>query len=223
MAAPALRTVRLSGTESAPTWRGRLHLLAAVVAAPLCAELIWRQRTVPMAAYAVALFSLFAVSACYHLLPVSTERRLALRRLDHLMIYLYMAAAYAPYCLYVVRGKLGWVVLTMSWVGIAAGIATKVFAFNRSRVVSGVLYVVVGWLAVVTLPEAFDRLSPASLRLLFALGALYSGGSLVLLFRRPDPVPDVFGYHEVWHGAVVLACACYFAVLWSLPTSFVHG
>lgn len=170
-----------------------------------------------MAAYGAALVALFAASVGYHLLRVSDRRRNVLRRIDHVMIFVYMAAAYAPFCSYVVHGRLGWIVLSMSWAGAAAGIGAKLLAFQRSRIVSGALYILIGWLAIVTLPEAVQRLDPPGLGLLAATGIFYTGGALVLFARRPDPLPHVFGYHEVWHAAVVLASACYFLVLWGLP------
>lgn len=216
MVSPGLRTVRLSGTDSAPRWRGRLHLVAAVAAVPAAAAIAWRRPTPAIAFYGVALFGLFAVSAGYHLLPVSARTRQILRRADHVMIYLYMAAAYTPWCLYAVGGTLGWVVLGASWAGVAAGIGVKLAAFERARTVSGVLYGAIGSLAVVTLPAAFSRMGGAGIGLLVATGALYAGGVLTLAARRPDPAPAVFGYHEVWHAAVVAAGACYFALIWSV-------
>lgn len=217
MVSPGLRTVRLSGTDTAPRWRGRLHLGAAVAAVPAAAALVWRRPTPAMAAYGAALVALFALSAGYHLLPVSPSRRQVLRRADHAMIYLYMAAAYTPWCLYAVGGTAGWVVLGLAWAGAAAGIAVKAVAFHRSRAVSGVLYMAVGWLSAATIPGAAGTIGPAGLALLMGTGAFYMGGAVVLLKQRPDPRPDVFGYHEVWHAAVVAACACYFALLWTLP------
>lgn len=188
-----------------------------MIAVPAAAAAVWRRPTLVTAAYGVTLVALFAVSAGYHLLPVSPRVRQVLRRADHAMIYLYMAAAYAPWCLYAVGGTLGWAVLGLAWAGAAAGIAVKAMVFHRSRALSGVLYMAIGWLSVVTIPGAAANLGPMGLGLLFATGAFYMGGALVLLQRRPDPIPDVFGYHEIWHAAVVVACACYFALLWTLP------
>jgi hemolysin III len=75
---------------------------------------------------------------------------------------------------------------------------------------------VLGWEAVMTLPRASHTLRPGELALLGAMGALYTGGAVVLARRRPDPVPHLFGYHEVWHAAVVVASACFYLLLWLL-------
>jgi hemolysin III len=109
------------------------------------------------------------------------------------------------------------VVLVLVWVGAAIGVAIKMFGFHRTRLTGTVLYFLLGWLGAMNLPGAARALGPTEIGLLVAMGVLYSGGAVVLCTRRPDPVPHVFGYHEVWHASVVLASACYFAVIWGLP------
>lgn len=210
------RTERLTGTPAAPRWRGRLHLFALALAVPTAAALVWHNPAPEAALYAVALVALFAVSTAYHLLPLSPARRHLLRRADHATIYLYIAAAYGPYCHWAVRGALGWVVLGVVWTGAGLGVAVKGLDFRRTHAFSGVLYLVLGWTAVITLPRAGRVLDGVDLGLLVTMGALYTAGAAVLARRRPDPAPLVFGYHEVWHAAVVLATACYVVVVWRL-------
>ena len=209
--------VRLSGTDLSPRWRGRLHLGAFLLSGPAASTLIWREHSTPVTVYAVSLVVMYGVSAGYHLLPLSPLRRNRMRRADHAMIYVFTAGSYTPFCLRVVDGSLGIAVLALVWAGAAAGVAMKVFGFHRSHISGSILYVALGWLAVVTLPGAARTLGPIQLGLLMTMGALYSVGVVVLFTRRPDPVPHVFGYHEVWHASVVLASACYFAVIWGLP------
>lgn len=213
----APRATRLSGSESAPRWRGRLHLAALTAAVPATSLLVWRDRSPAAAIYGAGLVALFTVSTCYHLLRLSPARRGLLRRADHATIYLYMAAAYTPFCLAAVRGTLGWVVLGLAWAGAAAGVAMKLGDLQRTRVAAGALYMMLGWLAVVTLPDIVNTLDATELALLVASGITYTTGAAVLAARWPDPVPDVFGYHEVWHVSVVIATACYFAVIWGMP------
>jgi hemolysin III len=179
--------------------------------------LIWHDRNPAIALYAVSLVALYAVSSGYHLLPMSATRRALMRRADHAMIYVFTAASYTPFCVRAVRGWFGVAVLGLVWVGAAVGVAIKVFGFHRSQMSGSVLYLMLGWLGVITLPAAARTLGSAQLGLLLTMGALYSAGVVVLFTRRPDPVPHVFGYHEVWHTSVVLASACYFAVIWGLP------
>jgi hemolysin III len=67
-----------------------------------------------------------------------------------------------------------------------------------------------------SLPDAFRVLNPAELGLMWSFALLYTIGSVVLSRRWPDPFPETFGYHEVWHSMVVAAAACYWYVLWAL-------
>ena len=209
--------VRMTGTESAPLWRGRLHLAAFVLAVPAAVAVAWREQAIAVDVYALALMGLFGTSSAYHLWPMPAGRRQVIRRMDHAMIYLYIAAAYTPFCLDVLRGTLGEVVLALVWCGAAAGMFVKLLAFRRINAVAGALYLVLGWIAALTLPELFRRLGAVDVTLMVVMGLLYTGGVVVLALRTPDPLPKVFGYHEVWHAAVVLACACYFVVIWNLP------
>ena len=211
------RVLRMSGTPAAPRWRGRLHLAAFVIAVPAGIGLAWHQHGIAVVVYVVSLTCLFGVSASYHLLPMSPGRRRFARQVDHAMIYVYIAAAYGPFCLDVMGGRAGRMVLSVVWLGAAVGISTKVVAFRGSRFVSAALYLVLGWIAVFALPEAAHRMGTVDLALLLFMGLLYTAGAVVLARHAPDPVPDVFGYHEVWHAAVVLACACYFVVVWTMP------
>jgi hemolysin III len=78
---------------------------------------------------------------------------------------------------------------------------------------TGTLYVVLGWLAVLALPQLVRRLPTAATALMVVGGLLYTVGALVLARRRPDPAPAVFGYHEVWHAFMVAAAACHYAMI----------
>jgi hemolysin III len=170
--------------------------------------------------YAVTLAALYGVSAAYHLLPMTIEARYWMRRVDHAVIYVFIAGAFTPMCLLVAPGTNGKVLVALAWIGAAVGVTIKMVNLERTRVLGGTLYILLGWLAMAVLPAMLHRLDAVQLSLLFVQGALYTLGALVLVIRRPDPYPDVFGYHEVWHAMVVVATACYFLVLWSL---FAHA
>lgn len=203
-----------------PRLRGWIHLGAAVAALPAGAVLSVRASgeglAAPVAVYSAAMVMLFGVSAAYHLVPMPAEMLRVMRRADHATIFVFIAACYTPWCALVVRGTLGEVVLAIAWTGAGMGLAGKLAGFARLRSLTGALYLVLGWVGVVTLPDAFAVLSPAQLGLTFSLALLYTAGAAVLVFRRPDPSPAVFGYHEVWHSMVVGGAACYWLVMWGL-------
>lgn len=217
LAPPVRRVLRLSGIDACPRWRGRLHLGAFVVALPSAAMLLAHRPSAGVALYVIGLMVLFGVSSAYHLLPVSPALRRQLRLADHATIYLFIAACYTPFCLAAVKGPVGQVMLGVAWLGALSGAALKLTRFDRHPVTGAGLYLVLGWLLVAVAPGVIGRLGTGQLILLAATGIGYTAGSVVLFTRRPDPLPHLFGYHEVWHAAVVVSTACYFAVIWSLP------
>ena len=136
-----------------------------------------------------------------------------MQRLDHSMIYLLIAGTYVPICLLVLPPGWGIPILAVLGVAAVAGIVMKHVAFHRTRYVSGALYPVMGWLALVALPVLVDRLTPVQLALIVAGGVAYTVGFPILLIRRPNPWPRTFGYHEVWHSFTVVAAALHFAAV----------
>jgi hemolysin III len=169
-----------------------------------------------VAVYALALVGLFAVSAGYHLCPWTPASRRRMRLIDHQMIFVFIAAATTPYCLLAVPGTLADVVLGLVWAGAVAATVAVAVHFDASRRVTSTAYIVLGWLAVFTLPDAAERLSTGQLALMASMALLYTAGAAVLAVKWPDPAPEVFGYHEVWHTMVVIATACGFMLVWSL-------
>jgi len=89
----------------------------------------------------------------------------------------------------------------------------KLLSIDRLRVLGGAMYIVLGWLVIIALPQIVHGLSPTGLALLFAGGVLYTAGAIVLWRRWPDPNPRWFGYHEVWHSMVVGGSLCHYAAI----------
>lgn len=214
----AARQVRPSGGGEEPKGRGLVHLAALVLAAPAAVALVWRDGVGGgVLVYAAALVGLYLVSACYHLLPWSPAARRRWRQVDYSMIYIFIAASMTPYCLLGVTGTLSNVMLGIGWAcALGATLALALF-FDATRRTLSSGYLVLGWLIVVTFPEAFRQLATGQLLLLGAVALVYTAGAGVLAARWPDPSPEVFGYHEVWHAMVVVASACYFALVWTFP------
>jgi hemolysin III len=165
--------------------------------------------------YWLALSSQFGVSAAYHLGMWSEVGRERMRTLDHATIFVLIAGTYTPFCLLVLHGVAAIVVLVIVWTGAAVGIAMKVYRVDL-HVVSGFLYLGLGWVAVIVFPALVRELSTTELALMIAGGLLYSAGALVLALHRPNPSPRTFGYHEVWHTATIGAAACLYAAILSV-------
>jgi hemolysin III len=202
-----------------PRLRGRLHEVAFFVSIPAGLVLVLSasgsREVVAAAIYWLALSSQFGVSAAYHLGMWSEVGRERMRTLDHATIFVLIAGTYTPFCLLVLHGAAAIVVLVIVWTGAAVGIAMKVYRVDL-HVLSGFLYLGLGWVAVIVFPPLVRELSTTELALMVAGGLLYSAGALVLALHRPNPWPRTFGYHEVWHAATIGAAACLYTAILSI-------
>lgn len=203
-----------------PVWRGLMHAWAFVLAIPGgVALIVFADRPAARTAaaiYTATLLLVFGTSAAYHRLAHSYEARRIMQRVDHMMIYLLITGTYVPICL--VALPPAWGISLLSVVGALGlvGIVLKILAFQRLQWVSYALYPVMGWAAVFAGPVLADHLTGLQLALVVGGGVAYTIGFPVLLLRRPDPWPKVFGYHEVWHGFTIAAGACHFALVATL-------
>jgi hemolysin III len=208
-----------------PRLRGRLHQVAFVVSIPAGIALVWAASS-PLArgaalVYAVSLAAMFGTSAALHRRHWSPRAWLRMDQLDRAMIYVLIAGSYTPVVLLALRP--GWRVafLALVWTVAAAGICL-VLVWHRGRVIfvtRMVLYLGLGWISVVLLPQLAETIGLGSLALCVLGGVLYTVGVVVLIRRRPDPNPRVFGYHEVWHAFTLAAGACHYTLIWLIATS----
>ena len=165
------------------------------------------------AVYAASVCALFGVSALYHRITWTPPVRRWLRHLDHAVIFVLIAGTYTPVGLLVLEGPLAIWVLVVVWSGAAAGIALNLGWRQAPGWVGVVVYVALGWVAVVALPQLLRQLGVVGTGLLVAGGLAYSAGALVYARRRPNPAPAVFGYHEIFHLLVVVGVALHFAAV----------
>jgi hemolysin III len=168
---------------------------------------------VAAAIFAACLSGLYGVSALYHRRNWSERAARVMRHLDHSMIFVFIAASYTPITLLALRPAWGIALLAMAWSGAAVGVLITVLRLERWKGVGFALYLVLGWLALFAFPQLVRSLSAVEMTLLIAGGLLYTVGAVVLARNRPDPRPQVFGYHEVWHSFVVGASSCHFMLV----------
>jgi hemolysin III len=202
---------------SKPRWRGRFHQVAFFVSVPAGLVLValaedWAAR-VAAAVYALSLIAVFGSSAAYHRGDWSPAALRRMKRLDHSMIFVLIAGSYTPVALLVLHGPWSVVILSVVWAGAVAGITLKLVRIDGFSVLTAALYMAMGWLALVAIPQLVNEMPTPALVLTVAGGLLYTAGAIVFALRRPDPVPAVFGYHEVWHAFMVAAAACHFAMI----------
>jgi hemolysin III len=196
---------------------GGLHLLGAAAAALAAAGMIissvhrgtpWH--VLSAAVFGGTLFLLYASSSTYHLLALSSRATQMVRRIDHSVIYLFIAGTYTPFFLVPLRGGSGWPLLAFMWLFAIVGVCLKLLWFGSSRWMRIGLYLLMGWMCVPLLPRMFGVLGGGGFAWLAGGGLAYSVGAVIYALKRPDPFPRIFGYHEIWHLAVLLGSACHF-------------
>jgi hemolysin III len=160
--------------------------------------------------FGLSLISLYTASSLYHLLPLSPAGVAKLRRLDHMSIFLLIAGTYTPFCLLALEGTWRWGLLSLIWVLALCGVLLKLFWMDAPRWLSVVLYLGMGWVAVIAAPALFRAVPVGGMAWVLAGGLTYSAGALVYALKRPNLVPGVFGFHEVWHLFVIAGSACHF-------------
>ncbi len=197
-----------------PRWRGRIHQVAFFVSIPAGIVLVAlaedRAARIATIVYAVSLMAVFGSSAAYHRGDWTPKALRRMKRLDHSMIFVLIAGSYTPIALLVLHGPWTIVILSVVWAGAVVGITLKLIRIDGFSVLTAVLYMAMGWFALVALPQLVHTMPPPALVLTIVGGLLYTAGAITFAVRRPDPAPAVFGYHEIWHAFMVAAAACHF-------------
>ncbi len=210
------------GKPVKPRLRGVSHEVAAFVfplmgtAAVLVAGSLAEKAAVGV--YTVGVSAMYATSAWYHRANWAAGAKSRMRRLDHSMILVAIASTYTPIAVIGLPATTARALLGVVWGLAIAGVLVRNFWLNAPQWVMGVFYMGVGWAAVPVLPSLLSGLGVVTFGLLVAGGLVYSLGALALACRWPDPVPDVFGYHEVFHALVLLAGLLFYIVVIELIT-----
>jgi hemolysin III len=165
------------------------------------------------AVFAGSVAACFGVSALYHRVTWTPQRRVLMRRLDHAGVYLLIAGTYTPVCLLVLDRTWRLAVLAIVWSGAAAAVLLNCVWVSAPKWLAAVIGIGLGWVAVVVLPQLVSRLNPAAVVLLGVGGIAYTAGAIVYARRRPNPAPAVFGYHELFHALTVVAVACQYVAI----------
>jgi hemolysin III len=197
--------------------RGVLHEWAFYVTIPLGVVLGLIARTareqVSAAVFAGAVVAMFGASALYHRFTWSPRARGWLRRLDHAGIFGLIAGTYTPFGLLVLHGAWQIVVLAIVWGGAVAAILAKLAWVTAPGWLSAAAGITLGWVGFMVFPQLVERAGvPASI-LVLAGGVCYTLGAVVYAIRRPDPLPAIFGYHELFHALVIAAVALHYAAV----------
>ena len=159
--------------------------------------------------FGISMFLMFFSSAIYHLMEISESGIRALKRIDHMAIYVMIAGSYTPFCLIGLEGNQAWLMFGIVW-GIAAlGILKKIFWLHAPRWFSTLLYLAMGWISLFVYEPLSQSLSAGAINWLLAGGICYSVGAVVYATKWPN-ISKSFGFHELWHIFVLAGAACHF-------------
>ncbi len=169
-----------------------------------------------MGFYGATLISVFLASSAYHFFDFGERWNLELRRLDHIAIYLLIAGSYAPAVVHLLRGWHRVAVIGVIALLCAIGIGTKIFWMHAPEWISVSIYLGIAWLGVIPAVEMIPQLTAWSASCLVFGGGAYTVGAVVFAREWPDPWPQVFGHHEIWHVFVLVGALGHFLFAASL-------
>jgi hemolysin III len=197
-----------------PLYRGVSHrfaFFAALIACPLlvaCADGLLARTCA--AIYGTCLATMFGVSATLHRADWPPRAYSWLRRADHAAIFLCIAGTYTPFALLGVGGDDGRTLALIAWMVCGAGVLRALLWPHAPRALTASCFVIAGWVVIAYLPELRAAIDTFTFASIVAGGVMFTVGAAIYLLRWPDPNPRVFGYHEVFHLVVIVACGWHF-------------
>jgi hemolysin III len=208
-----------------PRLRGWSHAVAAFVAVVATVGLAARGRQDPpllgpLLVYGASLIFLFTASAVYHLGAWQGRLRTLFRAIDHAGIFVVIAGTYTPVCVTLLSGDLRTWTLVLIWALAASGVGVSIAPLELPRWTRVGLYAGMGWGAIVPTAGLVQSLPPQATALLIAGGLLFSIGAVIYARRSPDPLPHLFGFHELFHLFVIAGSVAFFAVIWTWIVPF---
>ena len=153
---------------------------------------------------------LYTFSTLYHWLPLEGKKREMVRRIDHIMIFVFIAASYTPVCLITLGGGWGWSIFGVIWGITIAGFFLKVFWLNAPRILYTSVYLLMGWIAVIAIWPLFQKMASSGLLWLTIGGLFYTAGAVIYAVKKPNPWPKIFGFHEIFHVFIMLGSFSHF-------------
>ena len=198
-----------------PVFRGWSHgisLIIAIALSPILIVLSSNARLLSIL-YSLAVIGLFGVSSCYHGFSWSASAHDLLRRIDHSMIFITIAATYTPISWLLLPRSAAITVLIATWAGAAIGVLIMIFWPKAPQIVLVPIFLIVGWSALLVIDDFFASMSTTGLIFLLLGGSFHTIGAVVYGLKKPDPWPKTFGFHEIFHFCVVCGVASHYGVI----------
>ena len=216
-----MTTIAPALVELKPRLRGWLHAYAAAISLATGATLIAvaaSLRGAPAGAttaiYGATVTLLFGTSALYHRRDWTPAAHRLMKRLDHSMIFVFIAGTYTPIAVLTLPAGTALVVLVAVWTGALVGVSLQIGWSAAPRWLSAPCYIALGWVAAFVMPDLLHNAGVAAFVLIIVGGAVYTLGGMVYALKRPDPWPGTFGFHEVFHLCTLVAAVCHYVAIW---------
>ena len=167
--------------------------------------------------FCASMLALYTASTVYHTVNVEGRALRVFRKIDHMMIFVMIAGSYTPFCMLVLEGRKGHILLTAVWALAAAGMLTKAIWITCPMWFSSVIYILLGWICVFVFGDLLRLLPPSVFRWLLTGGIVYTAGGVIYAWKRPlFPQRPCFGNHELFHLFVLGGSACHFIAMFRL-------
>ena len=218
---PAVTALATAVAELKPRLRGWLHSYAAAISIVSGAALVavaaaerGGSAGVTTGIYAATVTLLFGTSALYHRLNWGSRGKAIMKRLDHSMIFVFIAGTYTPIAVLTLNRGAAAAVLAVVWAGALFGVVLQTAWPHSPRWLAVPLYIALGWVAVFVFPQLLHNAGVAAFVLIAVGGVVYTLGAVVYGLKRPDPWPGTFGFHEVFHACTLVAALCHYVAIW---------
>lgn len=213
---PLLDASAANIAEIKPTWRGWIHAATFPVAIAAGIVLLCLAQGAPAkwssAVFMLTSLLLFGNSALYHRFNWNPRTKVILKRIDHANIFLLIAGTYTPLAVLALPPSKGILLLSLVWAGALLGIGFRVFWITAPRWLYVPIYLALGWAAMMYIVDLLDA-NVAMMVLVVIGGLLYTAGAVIYGMKKPNPVPGVFGFHEIFHTLTVLAFLCHWTAV----------
>lgn len=210
-------TFYADNTQPKPMLRGVSHQYGFFISLLLCGYLLSvtpLDKMLPIVAYCIGFTGMLASSSSFHRIPWRLETEVWVRRLDYVMISVMIAGCFTPFCALAFTSAYSSFVLWTLWGGVGFCIFLNLIWVHSPKVFRTSVYMVLGWIGLPLVPEMIETCGWTCSLLVGAGGFLHTVGGVIYARQTPDPLPEIFGYHEIFHLCVLVASFLhYFAVL----------
>ncbi|MGO4105819.1 hemolysin III family protein [Leifsonia sp. YAF41] len=218
---PLLETETPRAEDQKPTWRGWIHAgtfpLTIILGAILLVMADGPAAKWSSAVFVASSMLLFGISALYHRFNWQPRTKMMLKRFDHANIFLLIAGSYTPITVLALPPNQAVLLLSLVWGGAILGIAFRMFWIGAPRWLYVPLYLALGWGAMMYIVDFFQA-NAAMMTLIVIGGLCYSVGAVVYAMKKPNPVPGVFGFHEIFHALTLVAFLCHWTAILIIAT-----